>query len=76
MARTSTLTALETETTMIIPVLYAIILEGLNISITPIGNILMLCKTLPRENLRRMMMAPSNRPMTVAPSTAPSVRCG
>ena len=76
MARTSTLTALETETTMIIPVLYAIILEGLNISIIPIGNILMLCKTLPRENLRRMTMAPPNRPMTVSPSTAPSVRCG
>ena len=76
MARTSTLTALETRTTMIIPVLYAITLEGLNISIIRIGNILMLCKTLPRENLRRMTMAPSNRPMTVAPSTAPSVRCG
>ena len=76
MARTSTLTALETETTMIIPVVYAIILEGLNISIIPIGNILMLCKTLPRENLRRMTMAPSNRPITVSPSTAPSVRCG
>ena len=76
MARTSTLTALETKTTMITPVLYAITLEGPNISIIRIGNILMRCKTLPRENLRRMTMAPSNRPTTVAPSTAPSVRYG
>ena len=76
MARAPTLTALETETTMIIPVLHAVILEGLNIFIIPIGTILMLCKTLPRENLRRMTMAPSNRPITVSPSTAPSVRCG
>ena len=67
MTKTSTLTALETKTTMITPVLYAITLEELNISSIRIGNILMLCKTLPWENLRRM---------TVTPSTAPSVRYG
>ena len=67
MARTSTLTALETRTTLIIPVLYAITLEELNIFSIRIGNILLLCQTLPWENLRRM---------TVMPSTAPSVRCG
>ena len=67
MTKTSTLTALETRTTLIIPVLYAITLEELNISSIRIGNILMLCKTLPWENLRRM---------TVMPSTAPSVRYG